>query len=150
MTPTEIIVKLAGPDDPGRPRLLAYATVVFDDSLAVHDLKIIDGRDGLFVAMPSKPAPVRCPCGRKNFVLERTGEPMYVKRPSGYIQVGKDCIGCGEPLPQLERGRRFLDIAHPIRHSFRDDLERAVLDEYKGLVERERLVQGPEVAGPVN
>ena len=132
---TEVLVKLATPDDPGRPRLLAYATVVFDDSLAVHDLKIIEGRDGLFVAMPSKPAPIRCPCGRKNQVPERTGEPLYVKRDSGFFQVGKDCIACGQPLPQPERGRRFLDIAHPIRHSFRDELERAVLDEYRRQAE---------------
>lgn len=35
--------------------LLAFANIVIDGCFAVHGLKIIDGKDGLFVAMPSKP-----------------------------------------------------------------------------------------------
>jgi stage V sporulation protein G len=35
-------------------RLKAYATIVFDDSFIVRDLKIIDGNKGLFVSMPSR------------------------------------------------------------------------------------------------
>jgi stage V sporulation protein G len=36
-------------------RLLAYASVTFDDCFVVHGLKVIDGERNLFVAMPSKP-----------------------------------------------------------------------------------------------
>jgi len=35
-------------------RLLAFASITIDDCFAVHNLKVIDGRDGLFVAMPSR------------------------------------------------------------------------------------------------
>jgi stage V sporulation protein G len=30
------------------------ATITFDDSFVVHDIRIIEGENGLFVAMPSK------------------------------------------------------------------------------------------------
>lgn len=35
-------------------RLKAYATVVFDNSFIIRDLKIIEGNKGLFVSMPSR------------------------------------------------------------------------------------------------
>jgi stage V sporulation protein G len=35
-------------------RLKAYATIIFDNCFIVRDLKIINGNNGLFVAMPSK------------------------------------------------------------------------------------------------
>ena len=34
--------------------LKAFANITIDDSLAVKDLRIIDGNNGLFVAMPSR------------------------------------------------------------------------------------------------
>ena len=38
-------------------RLKAYADITFDGSFVVHGLKIIDGQNGLFVAMPSRRMP---------------------------------------------------------------------------------------------
>ena len=35
-------------------KLKAYATITFDDCFVVRDLKVINGNNGLFVAMPSK------------------------------------------------------------------------------------------------
>lgn len=35
-------------------RLKAYVTVTMNNCFVVRDLKVIDGHDGLFVAMPSK------------------------------------------------------------------------------------------------
>lgn len=35
-------------------RLKAYATIVFDNSFIVRDLKVIEGDKGLFVSMPSR------------------------------------------------------------------------------------------------
>lgn len=35
-------------------KLRAYATVTFDDCFVVHNIKIIDGKAGLFIAMPSR------------------------------------------------------------------------------------------------
>ena len=33
------------------------ASVLLDDSFAVHDIRIIEGEKGLFIAMPSKKTP---------------------------------------------------------------------------------------------
>lgn len=38
----------------GEEKLRAYVTITFDDCFVVHNVKIIEGKDGLFVAMPSK------------------------------------------------------------------------------------------------
>ncbi|HSW70719.1 MAG TPA: septation regulator SpoVG [Gammaproteobacteria bacterium] len=35
-------------------RLKAYATIVFDNSFIIRDLKVIEGEKGLFVSMPSR------------------------------------------------------------------------------------------------
>ena len=35
-------------------RLLGIASVLIDDSFAVHDIRIIEGDNGLFIAMPSR------------------------------------------------------------------------------------------------
>ncbi len=35
-------------------KLRAYVTVTFDDCFVVHNLKIISGKSGTFVAMPSR------------------------------------------------------------------------------------------------
>lgn len=123
---TEVTVKLAATNDPGRPRLLAYASVTLGGVLAVHDLKVIDGREGLFVAMPSKPMTVRCGCGRKCPATEH------------------DCPACGEKLPPPVSGKRFTDVAHPICQEFRLTLEQAVLAEYR------RVLLVPPVPGVVS
>jgi stage V sporulation protein G len=34
--------------------LKAFCSVIFDDVFIVHSVKVIQGRDGLFVAMPSR------------------------------------------------------------------------------------------------
>ncbi|MDR2090421.1 MAG: septation regulator SpoVG [Clostridiales bacterium] len=41
----------------GDVKLKGVASVIIDDSLAVHDIKIIDGNNGNFIAMPSRKGP---------------------------------------------------------------------------------------------
>ncbi|TVP96432.1 MAG: septation regulator SpoVG [Acholeplasmatales bacterium] len=41
----------------GENRLKAIAAITIDDCFVVHELRIIDGKDGLFVAMPSRRMP---------------------------------------------------------------------------------------------
>ena len=38
-------------------RMRGIASVLLDDSFAVHDIRIIEGEKGLFIAMPSKKTP---------------------------------------------------------------------------------------------
>lgn len=35
-------------------KMRAIASVTFDDEFVVHDVRVIDGNNGLFIAMPSK------------------------------------------------------------------------------------------------
>lgn len=35
-------------------KMKAVASVTFDEEFVVHDIKVIDGENGLFIAMPSK------------------------------------------------------------------------------------------------
>ncbi|MDR3283894.1 MAG: septation regulator SpoVG [Treponema sp.] len=39
---------------PDEGKLKAYVTVTFDDCFVVHNVKIIDGKTGLFITMPSR------------------------------------------------------------------------------------------------
>lgn len=45
-------IKIKHTNDGGRMR--AAVSVVFDSAFAVHDIKVIEGQDKLFLAMPSK------------------------------------------------------------------------------------------------
>ena len=38
-------------------RMKGIASVLLDDSFAVHDIRIIEGDNGLFIAMPSRKTP---------------------------------------------------------------------------------------------
>lgn len=38
-------------------RMRAIASITFDSEFVVHDIRVIDGNNGMFVAMPSKRTP---------------------------------------------------------------------------------------------
>ncbi len=50
MEVTEVRVRKVQEDS----KMKAVVSVTFDEEFVVHDIKIIDGNEGLFVAMPSK------------------------------------------------------------------------------------------------
>ncbi len=137
MDVTEVRVRLAGQRGP--ERLLAFATVTFDNSFVVKDLRVIGGAAGPFVAMPSRKLTDSCPeCGCKNHLR------------AGY------CNDCGRHLPldrsKLDgRGRARLhsDIAHPITSRCREELQAAVLRAYRREMERsQRPACGPRPLSP--
>ncbi|GMO29099.1 MAG: septation regulator SpoVG [Termitinemataceae bacterium] len=47
---TDIRVRKASGDG----KLKAYVTITFDDCFVVHNVKVIEGKEGLFIAMPSR------------------------------------------------------------------------------------------------
>jgi stage V sporulation protein G len=117
---TEVRISLR--DNEGK-RLKAYATVTFDNSFAVRNIKVVEGNSGLFVAMPAKKMKQFCPrCGKK-------------------VDVGSHyCNHCGVQLPPSPREANptsttnkqatHQDLAHPINQQFRDYLQSKVLDSY--------------------
>ena len=56
-------------------RLRALVSVTFDRTFAVHDIKVIDGPDRLFLAMPSR----RMPDGQYRDIVHPIGSPMREK-----------------------------------------------------------------------
>ena len=48
---SDVRVRLVKKDD---SKLKAVASITIDDCFVIHDIKIIDGSDGYFVAMPSR------------------------------------------------------------------------------------------------
>ncbi len=50
MNITDVRIRKVGEES----KLKAIASITFDDEFVVHDIKIIDGQNGLFIAMPNK------------------------------------------------------------------------------------------------
>ncbi len=120
---TEVRIKLM---EDGDDRLQAFCSITFDQSFVVRDLKIIEGSNGPFVAMPSRKLTAHCPrCRTKNHLR------------AGY------CNHCGlklEPVRTLPgsdgRMRLYADIAHPIHAACREMIQDRVVAEF--YAERER------------
>lgn len=53
MKVTDVRVRLVSTDS----RLKGLASITFDECFVVHDVRIIEGEKGLFIAMPSKKLP---------------------------------------------------------------------------------------------
>ena len=51
---TDIRIRIVKKDD---NKLKAVASLTIDECFAVHDIKVIEGNQGLFVAMPSRKTP---------------------------------------------------------------------------------------------
>ncbi|MBQ8882928.1 MAG: septation regulator SpoVG [Clostridia bacterium] len=54
MNISEVRVRLVKKDE---GKLKAVASITIDDCFVVHDVKILEGNDDLFIAMPSKKTP---------------------------------------------------------------------------------------------
>lgn len=48
---TDVRVRMVKKED---SKLKAVASVTFDDCFVVHDIKVIEGNEGCFIAMPSR------------------------------------------------------------------------------------------------
>jgi stage V sporulation protein G len=54
MNITDVRVRMVRKSD---AKLKAVASIIIDDCFVVHDIKIIDGNEGYFIAMPSRKTP---------------------------------------------------------------------------------------------
>jgi len=117
-------VKVFLKDSPDK-KLRAYVTVTFDNAFVVRNIKVIEGTTGLFIAMPSRKVKQPCPkCAFKNELRS------------------KYCNQCGGPLPLMSHPMsgpdsapnaqlEHKDIAHPITQSFREYLQKRILEGYE-------------------
>lgn len=51
MNITDVRIRLVKKED---SKLKAVASITIDDAFAIHDIKIVEGSDGCFIAMPSR------------------------------------------------------------------------------------------------
>ncbi len=120
---TEVRIKLMMDSD---DRLQGFCSVTFDNCFVVRDLKIIDGANGPFVAMPSRKLTSHChQCGTKNHL-----KAQY-------------CNQCGARLREERtvrdaegRAKLYADIAHPINSQCREMIQNRVIAEYRVELER--------------
>ncbi|HEX4796810.1 MAG TPA: SpoVG family protein [Humisphaera sp.] len=113
-------------------RLKAFCSLTFDDTFVVRDVKLIDGNDGLFLAMPSRKLADHCPnCNDKNHLRARycnnCGRRLNEERYQQYRN------GNGH-----QRVKLHADIAHPISAGCRSEIEQRVLQEFAREVQRSK------------
>ncbi len=116
-------VKVFLKDSPDK-KLRAYVTVTFDNAFVVRNIKVIEGTGGLFIAMPSRKIKHPCPkCAFKNEARSKYCNQCAAALPiSAPAQTQDPSLGA-----QLEH----KDIAHPITQSFREYLQKKVLEAYE-------------------
>ncbi len=120
---TEVRIKLM--EEPGE-RLKAFCSITFDNCFVIRDLKIIDGSNGPFVAMPSRKLTAHCPgCGMKNHL-----------RGQYCNQCGKRLSDARAPKDAEGRAKLYADIAHPINSFCREMIQDVVVSEYFDEIER--------------
>jgi len=106
-------------------KLKAYATVTFDNAFVVRNIKVIEGTNGLFIAMPSRKLKVPCPkCGYRNETRSKYCNQCATQLPAVARPVG------GEHEVEGTQSEH-RDIAHPITQSFRDYLQKKILEGYE-------------------
>ncbi|MFH1369913.1 MAG: SpoVG family protein [Planctomycetota bacterium] len=122
---SEVRVKLIENKD---DRLKAFCSVTMDNEFVVRDIKIIEGTNGYFVAMPSRKMSDHCEkCGGKNHLR------------------AKYCNNCGASLPE-DRARKDMkgrmklhaDIAHPINADCRKKIQDRVVIAFKEELEKSK------------
>ena len=119
---TEVRVFLK--DSPDK-KLKAYATVTFDNAFVVRNIKVIEGSGGLFIAMPSRKLKTPCPkCGFRNEVKSKYCNQCATQLPAVVKPLTPEQEGDGS---QSEH----RDIAHPITQTFRDYLQKKVLEAFE-------------------
>ena len=118
---TEVRIKLM---ESAEDRLRGFCSVTFDGCFVIRDLKIIEGHNGPFVAMPSRKLTSNCgKCRTKNHLRAHY------------------CNNCGQKLRgdaiQHDSGGRaklYADIAHPINASCREMIQNRVILELENEV----------------
>lgn len=116
-------------------KLKAYATVTFDNAFVVRNIKVIEGANGLFIAMPSRK--MKQPCGKCGFRNEVRSK--YCNHCGAVLSVpARPVMGEEDPAQSEHR-----DIAHPITQSFREYLQKKVLDCY----DREKMGGAAGITG---
>src|SRR5689334_10422439 len=135
---SEIRINLCGSQG---GRLKAFCSLTFDNTFVIRDVKLIEGNDGLFLAMPSRKLCDRCPrCSEKNHLRARycnnCGLRLDENRYGGGNGAGRAHPHGGFANGNGGRLKLHADIAHPINADTRMAIERRVFSAYQEEVLR--------------
>jgi stage V sporulation protein G len=133
---TDIRIKLCESQNQNN-RLKAFCALTFDNTFVIRDVKLIEGNDGLFLAMPSRKLADHCPrCGEKNHLRAR-----YCNNCGGHLDENRFQRyqnGNGNGHGGHARLKLHADIAHPINAETRNTIEHDVVTAYHDEVERSK------------
>ncbi|MBN1360770.1 MAG: SpoVG family protein [Sedimentisphaerales bacterium] len=107
-------------------RLKAFCSVTFDHEFVVRDIKIIEGSDGPFVAMPSRRMSDHCDhCGGKNHLKAKFGNECGAALPANR-----------EQFDAQQKAKLYVDVAHPIKTKCRHQIQQRVIAGFRREVEK--------------
>lgn len=113
---TEVRIKLM---ESAEDRLRGFCSITFDDCFVVRDLKIIEGNNGPFVAMPSRKLTSNCgQCRSKNHLRANYCNQCGSRLKNESIQHDTD-----------GRAKLYADIAHPVNATCREIIQNRVVEE---------------------
>ena len=133
MQVTEVRINLCGN---GANRLKAFCSLTFDNTFVIRDVKLIDGNEGLFLAMPSRKLCDHCRrCGEKNHLRARFCNGCGMRLDENRCQHQQHP---GQAAAAHGRVKLHADIAHPINGDCRQRIERQVINAYHEELERSK------------
>ena len=111
-------------------KLKAYATITIDNAFVVRNIKIIEGKAGLFIAMPSRKIKESCPkCNHKNVVHSKFCNECGSQLPVS-AQISTQIAAPANEAEHDLRQSEHKDIAHPITVQAREYIQKKILDAY--------------------
>ena len=126
MRVTEVRIKLT---PPAQDRLRGFCSITLDSAFVVRDIKIIDGPNGVFVAMPSRKLMDHCPqCRSKNHLRARFCNNCGAQLNENRHSMGEDA-----------RLKLHCDVAHPINAQCRAMVQEAIVKAYNEEFERSKM-----------
>jgi len=112
-------------------KLKAFATMTFDDWFVVRNVKVIQGNNGLFVAMPSRKAVTACSkCQYKNVIGSK-----YCNQCGAQVHAHVESHHGGD---RESHGGSHMDIAHPITQECRVYIQDKILEAYSKEAPQEK------------
>lgn len=98
-----------------RNAVIAYVTITLNDQFLIKNIRLIRHSDRLVIGMPNREKIRDCPhCSIRN------------------AQSNRYCHQCGTPLEKVKIDySAYVDIVHPTKQTFREYLERVIIEEYK-------------------
>jgi stage V sporulation protein G len=108
-------------------KLRAYATITIDNAFVVRNIKIIEGKTGLFIAMPSRKIKESCPkCNHKNVIHSK-----FCNECGSQLPVSTQTTPVSQEETHDLRQSEHKDIAHPITVQAREYIQGKILRAYE-------------------